>query len=373
MTTEATNSLAILAGGGIPELDALRLHNGTIWRWNRPCYGITNGRPHLRIEFRSLPAGPSVVDEVANAAFCFGLLTGALREYGEISRLFPFEEAKENFLAAARHGLKAQLTWIGGPRGGHGQRYSAPALILDVLLPLAKSGLKAAGISTGDIDRYLGIIEARVGADRTGSQWAISSLAAMESEGTHDLRLRSLTAVMLKNQVSGIPVHEWEPASFSESSAASPACHVASDLMSTDLFTVHPGDAVQLAASIMVWQKIHHISVEDDNGHLVGMVSQRDVVSVKDALSVAVRDVMSTSTITVSTETPARKIVELMNHHQIDCLPVVEADRLIGIITAHDVLRLFAKLLSDPSSPDEFAGQIDALRSFVRNRAWRLQ
>jgi len=273
--------------------------------------------------------------------------------------LFPFEEAKDNFMAAARHGLKAQLSWIGG------HRYGAPDLILELLLPLAKAGLKAAGISTQDSDRYLGVIEARVRADRTGSQWAISSLAAMESEGTRDLRLRSLTAAMLKNQVSRIPVHEWEPASFSESSAASPVCHVAGDLMSTDLFTVHPADAVQLAASVMTWQKIHHIPVEDDEGRLVGMVSHPDVLSAKDTLSVAVRDVMSTNTITVTTETPATEIVELMNDHQIDCLPVVEADRLIGIITAHDVLRLFAKLLSDPASPQELAAQIDALRSFV--------
>ena len=317
MTTEATSSLAILAGGGIPELKALRLHNGTVWRWNRPCYGITNGRPHLRIEFRSLPAGPSVLDEVANAAFCFGLLTGALREYGEISRLFPFEEAKDNFQAAARHRLKAQLTWVGG------QRYSAPALILELLLPLAKAGLKAAGIAIEDSDRYLGVIEARVRADRTGSQWAISSLAAMESEGTRDLRLRSLTAAMLKNQVRGIPVHEWESAPFSESSAASPSCHVAGDLMSTDLFTVHPDDAVQLAASVMTWQKIHHIPVEDDEGRLVGMISHREVLAAKGDLSAAaVRDVMSTNTITVTAETPARRIIELINHHQIDCLPV---------------------------------------------------
>src|SRR4029453_6537719 len=115
----------VLARGEIPLLSALRLHNGTVWPWNRACYGVENGRAHLRIENRALPAGPTVIDEVANAAFFIGLMLSLPSEYGDISKWMSFDDAKENFFSAARHGLNAQFNWIGG------KKYSASALILD--------------------------------------------------------------------------------------------------------------------------------------------------------------------------------------------------------------------------------------------------
>ncbi|HEX8116573.1 MAG TPA: hypothetical protein VF521_04820, partial [Pyrinomonadaceae bacterium] len=132
--------LAVLARGGVPSLSALRLHNGAIWPWNRACYGVSEGRPHLRIENRALPSGPTVLDEVANAAFFVGLMTALPGEYGEVSEKMAFDDARANFFAAARYGLKAQLTWMDG------ERYTAAALILDRLLPLAREGLGRSGI-----------------------------------------------------------------------------------------------------------------------------------------------------------------------------------------------------------------------------------
>ena len=143
MTNEVEeDSLEALERGAIPQLAALRLHNSTVWRWNRVCYGILDGRPHLRIEIRFLPAGPTVLDEVANAAFQFGLLASVDQEYGPVDKKFRFEDVKYNFLAAARHGLGAQFIWSGEVR------LPAGTLILEHLLPLARAGLKSAEIAS---------------------------------------------------------------------------------------------------------------------------------------------------------------------------------------------------------------------------------
>src|ERR1700737_2208846 len=139
----------VLARGGIPLLSALRMHNGTVWRWNRACYGVADGVAHLRIENRALPSGPTVVDEIANAAFFAGLMLALPEEYGDIAPRMSFDDAKTNFFAAARHGLSAQFNWIDG------KTYSAPSLILDHLLSPARRGLESAGVDTADIDKYL--------------------------------------------------------------------------------------------------------------------------------------------------------------------------------------------------------------------------
>ena len=154
--------LEVLDNGGIPSLPAFCLHNGTVYRWNRPCYGVGGGKPHLRIECRVIPSGPTIVDEVANAAFWIGLVLGAVEEVGDVRKRIDFADAKSNFLAAARNGLRAGFLWFDGVS------ISAPSLILDEALPLARAGLANAGVSPTDIDKYLGIISraCRVRHDR---------------------------------------------------------------------------------------------------------------------------------------------------------------------------------------------------------------
>ena len=145
--------MAELAAGRVPNLNAWRLHNGTIWRWNRACYGLVDGKPGLRVEARYLPAGPTVIDEVANAAFFLGLMTSLPNEFGDVTRLMRFEDAKDNFFNAARYGLKSQIVWLDG------EGYRARRLILEQLLPLARRGLRNSGIIESDIERYLKVIE----------------------------------------------------------------------------------------------------------------------------------------------------------------------------------------------------------------------
>jgi CBS domain-containing protein len=332
------DSLAVLAAGGIPELKALRLHNGTVWRWNRPCYGIINGEAHLRIEARALPAGPTVLDEVANAAFLFGLLGGTAGEYGDIRNIFSFEEAKTNFYLAARYGLNAQFAWLGG------RSVPAAQLILKELLPLARTGLRQAGICSEDLDRYLGVVEDRVRMNRTGSQWTLNSLSAMGTQGSREARHRWLTAAMLKNQQTGEPVHRWPLAEVPPSPERGAAMTV-EDCMSIELFTVHPDDLLRLAANLMDWRQISHVPVEDDDGLLIGLITFRTMIRMaaghtKDAEQ-TVRDIMEVDFPTVPPELQVAEAIEVMRKRRVDCLPVVVAGRLVGMLTSHDLLGAF--------------------------------
>ena len=349
MTTETDEDpLTVLNRGDVPQLSALRLHNGTVWRWNRPCYGILNGKAHLRIENRALPSGPTVRDEVANAAFFLGLMAGLPAEYGDITRLMAFDDAKANFYAAARHGLRAQLIWL------NGKIHTASALILDHLLPLARAGLKEVGIEPSDIDLYLSTIEERVRSGRTGAQWMLDSLAVINGEGTADTRARRLTHAMLKRQKTGETIHQWMPIEKGECEDWSASYQTVGQFMSTDLFTVRADDLVDLAASVMDWRHVRHVPVEDDAGRLVGLVSHRALLRLlssgretNNARPIAVREIMKINPVTVSPQTPTLEAIALMRNSKVGCLPVVEEDTLVGIVTAHDFLSISARLFEE--------------------------
>jgi hypothetical protein len=187
---------ALLPIGGENDADfaCLRLHNGTIWRWNRPIVGFDDdGTPHLRIEQRVMPAGPSVIDMVANAAFFYGAVfrLGARCAKPEL----PFEDARSNFYAAAKHGIGAELAW------SDGGRYPAREL-LSRLAPMAREGLREQGVAPHLIDRYLDVIDARIASGRNGATW---QLEHFRRHGD----LFQLTADYLEHQRSGMPVHEW--------------------------------------------------------------------------------------------------------------------------------------------------------------------
>eukprot|EP00898_Chlorokybus_atmophyticus_P003226 jgi/Chlat1/3904/Chrsp26S04020 len=188
-----------------PKLGALCTHNSTMWRWNRPCYGVGKdeaGRksPHLRIEQRLTAAGPTIVDEIANAALFFGLMLGYQSEAASIPDKMSFDDAKRNLFAAAEHGLHAELVWFDG------RTASAADLLLQELIPRAEQGLKSAGVATEDVQRYLGIIQGRCQTRQTGSQWLLDSL---DVNAVRDQELRRITKEMLRLQNSGQPVHTW--------------------------------------------------------------------------------------------------------------------------------------------------------------------
>ena len=347
-TDHDEDALRVVREGGVPRLDALRLHNGTIYRWNRPCYGISGDKAHFRIENRVLPAGPTIIDEVANAAFFFGLMAGLSEAYGPIAQEMDFDDAKNNFFSAARDGLAAQFRWRGG------KTWTAGALIRDELLPLAREGLVNAEVDSDDIDRYLGVIEERVRSEQTGARWALGSLAAMGERGTLDLRIRKLTATMRDLQQRGEPVHTWPLAALDEEARDhdwKSSYRTVGQIMTTDLFTVQPGDIVDLAASVMEWSHIRHVPVEDEDGRLVGLVSHRSLLrmiarGMKDDI-VDVASIMNTDLVTVAHETLTVDAIRLMREKKVSCLPVVEGGKLSGIITERDLIEVSARLLED--------------------------
>lgn len=176
----------------------LRLHNGTIWRWNRPLIGFgKDGTPHLRIEHRVLPAGPSVIDLMANAALFYGLIHALVWTTPAPYQALSFVQSRANFYRAARDGLNAEIVWLDN------NRVPVRRLLLERLIPLAKQGLERLEIAPADIDRYLGIIKARVAKGKTGAQW---QRAFVRRHG-HDMQ--RLTVAYLERQRSGLPVHEW--------------------------------------------------------------------------------------------------------------------------------------------------------------------
>jgi len=348
------SSLAMLERGEVPPLKALCTHNGTVYRWNRACYGVGGGKPHLRIEARALPSGPTPLDEIANAAFLFGLMAGIEKHHGDVTQVLLFDHVKENFVNAARYGLKAQFHWVGG------EVLTAKDLILNRLLPQAADGLLQVGFSEEEVERYLGVLERRVASQRTGSQWALDSIDAMGGAGTPDSRCRALVHAMVEHQATGEPVHTWAPVTTVESGDWRDDFHNVSQIMVRDLFTVHPDDLVDLAASLMDWEHIRHVPVEDDQGNLVGLVTHRHLMRLlargageETTSRVAVQDIMLRDVVTITPDTSVIDAVDLMRSRGVACLPVVSEGKLEGLVTEGDFLgvasRLFAEQLSKES------------------------
>ncbi len=348
ITSPDEDPFQVLARGEIPMLSALRMHNGTVWPWNRACYGVSNGVAHLRIENRALPAGPTVIDEIANTAFFVGLMLSLPAEYGDISERMSFDDAKSNFFAAARHGLNAQFNWIDGTS------YPASSLILDHLLPLARQGLQSVGVDTSDISKYLSVIDERVQSGRTGAQWMLQALSATEGSGLKDTRYRMLTSTILERQKEGKPVHTWPIIEATEDADWCQSYQTVGQFMATDLFTVRPDDLVDLAASVMDWRHIRHVPVEDEQGHLVGLITHRALLRLlnhgrqtQNISPITVREMMKADPVTVSSTTPTLEALELMRHNKVGCLPVVDDGQLVGIVTSYDFLDASARLFKE--------------------------
>ncbi|HKA96638.1 MAG TPA: glutamate-cysteine ligase family protein, partial [Streptosporangiaceae bacterium] len=202
---EDEDPLAVLDRGASPQLAEMSLHNGTVYRWNRPVYAVVDGRPHLRVENRVLPAGPSVADVTANAAFYYGLVRALVEADRPIWTQMSFATAAENLHEAARYGMDAQLYWP-----GLGQAPVAE-LVLRRLLPLARDGLGLWGVNLADADRMLGIIEQRCLTGQTGAAWQMATVAALTERGEVDRpeALRLMTERYIEHMHTNEPVHTW--------------------------------------------------------------------------------------------------------------------------------------------------------------------
>jgi len=202
--------LPVGAGGQAPSLDELRLHQGTVWRWNRAIYDPALGG-HLRIEMRALPAGPTVIDMLANAAFLIGLSLWLAGQDQRWTYALPFERADDNFYRAAQRGLSAQLTWPAGQRDQI-RTVAAGRLIAEVV-PAARQGLVEAGVAAEEADGLLDVISARAATGQTGAVWQRATLAAAEQRHDRERALAVMLSRYLRYSGTGLPVHTWPVAS----------------------------------------------------------------------------------------------------------------------------------------------------------------
>jgi CBS domain-containing protein/gamma-glutamyl:cysteine ligase YbdK (ATP-grasp superfamily) len=346
--------ISLLDAGKAPRLQALQLFNSTIYRWNRPCYGISEGKPHLRIECRVLPAGPSVLDEVANAALWLGAVLGVAARYGDPAGRMEFAKVKSNFLAAARHGLHAGLHWIDG------RTLDAPTLILDFLLPLAREGLDLSGVDPAESERYLEVIQERVRSGQTGSEWALRSLEGMGEAGILSERMAALVAGTVQRQEEGRPGHEWSLAEIEEGGGWTRSHLRVEQYMTTDPVTVSEDELVDLVAFVMDRERIRHIPVEDREHRLVGIVSYRSLLRFMvdrpgDGSEGAppVKDVMERNPVTVGPDTLTLDAIELMRDRGVACLPVVRDGKLIGMVTERHFMPIAYELMAERLKRDE--------------------
>lgn len=343
MTDIKKDSLDTLDKGKIPKLEALQLHNGTIYKWNRPCYGISEGVPHLRIENRYIPSGPTVIDEISNLAFWVGLMHNMPENYKNKWNELSFDEAKENFKKAAMWGIQSGMVW-------DGKYISSSALILDKLIPMAREGLVKKGINDADIDRYLSVIEARASRYSTGSRWIVKSHRNLRKNLSREESVVALTAIMYNRALTNKPVHEWEDACLEEIEKLEIQYDIVSNIMSTDLVTVNENDIAELVLKVMEWRHINHLPVEDMDGTLKGIITKKRLVhylnsSDYDHLATA-SDVMNKNPVTIGPNDDIKYAMLLMIEKKVSCLPVVEKNELVGIITDKDAKSVWDKMKS---------------------------
>lgn len=344
------NALQLISEGIVPKLRSLQVHNSTIYRWNRPCYGISeNGKPHLRIENRVLPSGPTVLDETANAALWLGAMIQMHDDVGDIRNCMSFEDVFDNFSKAAKFGIDSKFTWM------HDQKIPVAELALNELIPRARMGLQMRNIHPEDISRYLDIIEARAKEHMNGARWALRSYTKLKKETTEDEALTVLTNAMSANAKQGLPVHTWKMPELSDLKEYRPSHLKVSEFMNTDLFTVQKDDIIELVAEMMDWRKIRYTPVEDKEGKLIGLVTLRIMVrhllkmrNQPPGLSdgpVTVKDIMNQHPLTIGPNATLIEAMSIMRKNKIGCLPVTQNGELIGIITEMDFLRISGRLI----------------------------
>lgn len=338
------NSLEMLKRGEIPKLEALNLHNGTIWKWNRPCYGVGGGLPHLRIENRYIPSGPTVTDEIANSALWIGLMKAMPEELKGNWESRQFVAAKENFYRAATVGIQAGLNW-------KDELVSAADLALSQLIPMARKGLESMNVRKDDIDKYMGVIERRAMTRQTGSRWLNKSYRQLRKRFTRDEATVALTYLLHKRRLDLKPIHEWDFPAEEELEKLSIHYDWVSAVMTTDLITVQETDLIELVDKIMDWGHVRHVPVEDAQGRLKGLLTKNQVeqflASGDNTGMVAVGEIMKTDLVTVSPDTDIRHAMLKMIDKGISCVPVVDGEELIGLLTDHDMKEIWGKIESN--------------------------
>ena len=328
------DSKEMLKNGEIPDLLGIRLHNGTTYTWNRLCYGYSKKKPHLRIECRYLPAGPTAIDEIANFAFWIGLMRCEPRDGVEFWKKHSFKAVKNNFVNAARSGLNTVFNW-------YDKNIPAKQLILEELLPMAKEGLTKSGVDAADIDKYLSVIEKRVSAEITGSKWTINNFRSLSKHYGAAIAQKEIVRQSLLYQKENIPLSNWDdvPIRDYKLSESDPTVE---QLMSTNIFSVHENDSVEIVKSILTWNKIHHLPVENLKGDLIGLITDGTIERLekeKSGLCCFAKDIMLTNLITIQSQDSMKNAKSIFHDSKVSGLPVTYKKKLVGMLTLTDLAK----------------------------------
>jgi len=341
-------SLAMIKKNEVPKLRALQVHNSTIYRWNRPCYGISdNGKPHLRIENRVLSAGPSVIDEMANAALWLGAMKGYQDRYHDVRDKIGFSDVKDNFSKAARYGIDTQFSWFGDKKIG------AIDLVKGELIETAAHGLQLMNINQDDIDRYMNVIRGRGEKQMNGARWMLRTFTHLIEQVPRDEAITTLTASIFENQSKSLPVHEWEDAGDPDAVKYKPSAMRVDEFMEADLFTVNEDDLIDLIGEMMVWKRLRYVAVENTSGELLGLVTERSLLQSvlklrknKSSKLMSARDIMIKDVHTIDPEASILDALRKFKEHGVRCLPVVREKQLIGMITEQNFLEISSRLIA---------------------------
>jgi CBS domain-containing protein len=325
------NSVDDLAKGIKPKLKALNLHNGTLYKWNRVCYGVAKNVAHLRIENRYIPAGPSIKDEIANSLFWVGVMQGMPDDCKNIWEKMDFKDARGNFIKAARTGIDSYFNWFG-------KGIPAKQLALEILIPMAKKGLEKSNVNDADIAYYLDIIKQRIQKNTTGSKWQVRSARKLKETISAEETNILLTYNSYQNQLKNIPVHEWELATISNEEKAHSHNKIYK-VMTKEVYVVNENDLVALIEKIMVWKNIHHLPVVNSDNKIVGIISTTnlDANTNEDAF---VKDIMSSRVIVGYPEMTVKDAEKQMTENKVACLPILDNDYLVGIFTKNDLIKI---------------------------------
>ncbi|WP_276389009.1 CBS domain-containing protein [Eudoraea chungangensis] len=324
------DSMLLLKEGVTPSLKALTLHNGTIYKWNRLCYGVNDNVPHLRIENRYLPSGPTTDDEIANMMLWVGVMMGRPKKFQEIHTKMDFKDAKGNFFNAARYGMAAQFHWDEKLINSH-------ELLMSEFLPMAYRGLYSMGVTPKDAEHYLSIIENRI-RSQNGSRWTTKAYRKLKKSFRAPDALRILVATMYDRQERHYTVDAWQLPRGDEYLIPKESLKV-KDRMNTKTISAMENDSAELVLKMMLWKNIHHAPILDSNLDLCGILTWTDVendLQDEKQLKKSISSLMKTELVTVGPETLLSEAKELMVANHINSLPVVNGKKLIGIITSND-------------------------------------
>ncbi len=323
-----------LSQGKPPKLKALAMHNGNIYKWNRLCYGVSEGKPHLRIENRYIPTGPTLIDEVANIAFWVGLMKGMPEEYRDLPNMMNFKAARQNFYKAAKHGLNTQFEWFD-------KTISAKSLILKELLPLSEKGLQNCGIPQEEINVFLDIVKQRVKRNKTGSEWMSKNYNRLKKHFTKRRTAFFITQQMLRYQKKDLPVYQWRNISINKK-PCDITDFIVSDVMTSELIVVHENDPILIIKHLMQWNNLKEILVENNEHKLVGIVTlqQLNLVTSSAYQSKSVKTIMQSDVKTINPDVELVKAEEMMKKYKVLALPVISDDKLVGIVTTDHLNQL---------------------------------